>query len=318
MIRFRLAPLCGVTDHVYRSICASFGCETAYTEMISAMGYLCAPNHTATRELMIRDPNESRLILQLFGKDPSVIAEAAEKIEETGIYDGIDINMGCPAHKVASSGEGSGLMLNSETAWRIMEQTRKSIHLPLSVKMRIGWDEEHKNILEYALMAQEAGIQEISIHGRTRTQQYAGTADWEIIQQVRERVHIPVIGNGDVFTAEEAINKLKKGYADGVMIGRGAMGNPWIFRDIQRMLTGETVIPVSNEERQHVILYHYHKMLETRSEHIAIREMRKFIAWYLHGLRGASRIRSDINKINDYSEAIKRIDQYFAELEEKP
>jgi len=314
MIRIRLAPLCGVTDHIYRSICAGFGCETAYTEMISAMGYLCAPNHTATRELMIRSPEEPRLILQLFGKDPSVIAEAAARIEATGIYDGIDLNMGCPAHKIASSGEGAGLMLTPETAWNIMERTRKNVSIPVSAKMRVGWDEEHKDVIEYALMAQEAGLQEITIHGRTRTQQYAGTADWEIIRQVKDRVHIPVIGNGDINSAEEAINKIEEGYADGVMIGRGAMGNPWIFRDIQRILSGKKMIPVTNEERHRVILFHYKKMLESRPEYIAVREMRKFVAWYLHGLRGASRIRVEINRISDPAEALKRLDQYFAEL----
>lgn len=312
MERIRLAPLCGVTDHVYRTLCFEQGCESAYTEMISAMGYLCAPNQPATRELMIRGENEPRLILQLFGKDPDVVAEAAGRIAALGIYDGIDLNMGCPAHKVASSGEGAGMMLTPDKAWRMMEKTVKAVDLPVSAKMRTGWDEARIDVIEYALMAQEAGIREITIHGRTRTQQYAGQADWEIIREVKRRVAIPVIGNGDLTDAKTALERIADGYADEVMIGRGAMGNPWIFRDCRRIENGEEPEPVAPEERRRVIRMHYERMLASRPQHVAVREMRKFIAWYLHGMRGASRIRVEINRINDPGEALGLLEQFFA------
>ena len=311
MKRFRLAPLCGVTDHVYRAICADMGCEQTYTEMISAMGYLCAPNQRATRELMIRDPAEPCLVLQLFGKDPAVVAEAAGRIEETGRYDGIDLNMGCPAHKVASSGEGAGLMLRPDTAWRMMRDTVRAVRLPVSVKMRLGWDEGHIDVMEYALMAQEAGVAEIAIHGRTRTQQYAGEANWDWIRAVKARVRIPVIGNGDLFTAEDAADKIRNGEADGVMIGRGAMGNPWIFRELKQLSAGEKKTEVSLAERKQMIFRHYRAMLESRPEPVAVREMRKHIAWYLHGLRGAAQTRNTMDRLTSPDQVFAELDRFF-------
>ena len=212
----RLAPLCGVTDHIFRSICYSMGCDLAYTEMISAMGYLCAPNQPATRILMIRGEDEPRLILQLFGKDPSVVAEAAARIDQLGKYDGIDLNMGCPARKVASSGEGSGLMRNPDIAYLMMKKTVNAVSVPVSVKMRLGWDADHINVIEYAQMAEDAGIREVTIHGRTKEQQYSGTADWEIIGGIRcgrdydrtgcigKSVDLP--GHPDAFEWSEAVS----------------------------------------------------------------------------------------------------------------
>ena len=223
MYKIRLAPLCGVTDHIYRSICYGLGCELAYTEMISAMGYLCAPDHTATRQLMIRGVHEPRLIIQLFGKSPDVISEAAKRIENLGIYDGIDLNMGCPARKVASSGEGSGLLRTPDLACQIMKETVKAVSIPVSVKMRIGWDREHINVLEMAKMAEDSGISEITVHGRTREQQYSGKADWDIIEEVSRRISIPVIGNGDIFSAEEAVLRLNHTGVAGIIITIGAI-----------------------------------------------------------------------------------------------
>lgn len=311
MQQIALAPLCGVTDHIYRTICFEQGCDTAYTEMISAMGYLCAPEQRVTRELMERGSGEKKLILQLFGKDPDTVAKAASVISRLGFYDGIDLNMGCPARKVACSGEGSGLLRVPEIAREMMEKTVKASMLPVSVKMRIGWDREHINALEIARMAEDAGIRQLTVHGRTREQQYSGAADWDIIAEVRKSVGIPVIGNGDIFTAEDAVRKLRTTDVDGIMIGRGALGNPWIFREIKSLLSGETPQKVSLTERSEMIRLHYERMLSSRPERIAVREMRKHIGWYLHGLRDSAKVRNEINRMVQPEEIFSRLRLFF-------
>ena len=204
MIHARLAPLCGVTDYIFREICFEQGCEIAYTEMISAMGYLCAPNQRAIQELLIRGPREKKLIVQLFGRDPDVVAEAARRLEALGRFDGIDLNMGCPAHKIALSGEGCGLMRTPVIAEKMMSKTVKAVSLPVSVKMRLGWDQDHQNALEIARIAQDSGISELTIHGRTRQQQYSGMADWDAIYNIASRLQIPVYGNGDIVSGVQA------------------------------------------------------------------------------------------------------------------
>ena len=296
MLQIRLAPLCGVTDHIFRSICFEQGCDQAYTEMISAMGYLCAPNQRTTVELMKRGAHETRLFIQLFGKDPDTVAKAAHIISRQGIYDGIDLNMGCPARKVACSGEGCGLMKDPVSAGKMMAATVKGSALPVSVKMRIGWDKEHINAVEFAKIAEDSGISEITVHGRTREQQYSGAADWDMIELVKQSVGIPVIGNGDIFTPQDALQRIHQSNVDGIMIGRGALGNPWIFRDIKNMIAGRSSKPPNPDERMEMIFRHYDMMLHEKPEHIAVREMRKHIGWYLHGFRGAARIRDEINR----------------------
>ena len=295
MEQARLAPLCGVTDFIFRELCAEQGCQQAYTEMISAMGFLCAPGQRALQELMIRGEHEPKLVVQLFGRDPDIVAEAAKRMEDTGRFDGIDLNMGCPAHKIAPSGEGCGLMRTPDIAEKMMRKTVKAVSLPVSVKMRLGWDKEHINAPELARRAEDAGISEITVHGRTREQQYSGAADWDQIRRVAEGVHIPVWGNGDLFSGKQAVERALRSGVAGVMIGRGAMGNPWIFREIRQLCQGVEPEPVSISERFEMIRKHYDRMLRWKPERIAVREMRKHIGWYLHGLRGAGKARDEIN-----------------------
>ncbi|MBR3332826.1 MAG: tRNA dihydrouridine synthase DusB [Clostridia bacterium] len=311
MFETRLAPMCGITDHIFRTLCYEQGCDLAYTEMISAMGYLCAPEQRATKELMIRGKQEPRLILQLFGREPNIVAEAAKRISELGIYDGIDLNMGCPAKKIAPSGEGCGLMRTPETACRMMEKTVKVSFVPVSIKMRTGYDKEHINVIQFAKMAEDAGISSITVHGRTREQQYSGEADWDMIAEVKRSVHIPVCGNGDIFTAEDALDKQNKSKTDSVMIGRGAMGNPWIFREIRELQAGREKTVTSRAELREMIFRHYHLMLETKPEHIAVREMRKHIGWYIRGIKGSARFRAEINRCPDAGTAMDLIRDFF-------
>ena len=311
MFEVRLAPMCGITDHIFRTICYRMGCDLAYTEMVSAMGYLCAPNQRATQELLVRGPEEPRLILQLFGRDPDVVAEAAYRLSELKRFDGIDLNMGCPAKKIAPSGEGCGLMRTPEIAFRMMKKTVLSTNLPVSVKIRLGYDNEHINALEFAQMAEEAGLRSVTIPGRTREQQYSGEADWDMIGRIKRQVHIPVFGNGDIFTAADAFRKQAASRTDGVMIGRGAMGNPWIFRQIKSQMNHNPDKGPSPEERKEMILRHYRYMLRDRPEEIAVREMRKHICWYIKGLRGAGKLRSEINQCPSSSDTMLLIDRFF-------
>lgn len=283
----------------------------AYTEMISAMGYLCAPGQQATRELMIRGEKEPKLILQLFGRDPDTVAEAAKRICGLGLYDGIDLNMGCPAKKIAPSGEGCGLMRTPETAFSMMKKTVAASDVPVSIKIRLGYDREHLNAVEFARMAEEAGISSVTVHGRTREQQYSGEADWDMIARVKESVRIPVYGNGDLFTAEDAVRRQTESRVDGVMIGRGAMGNPWIFRQIRALQEGNEPTRVSAGEIRRMMTRHYRMMLESRPERIAVREMRKHIGWYIRGMKGAARFRAEINRCPDADGALALISRFF-------
>ncbi len=305
----RLAPMAGITDWPFRTLCFEQGAQLCYTEMISAMGYLSAPKKSvAMKQLLEIGPDEGPIIAQLFGREPEIMAKAAIKLEETGKFIGIDINMGCPAHKVVGSNEGSALMKDLGLASAIMEAVTKAATLPISVKMRLGWDENHINCVELAKRAQQAGVREIAVHGRTRTQFYSGKADWQAIKQVKEAVSIPVLANGDIFHASDALSILEVTGCDGLMVGRGALGNPWLFAPIKARFNGvEAAALPTLEQRVDMALRQTVMMVQWKGEDIAVKEMRKHVAWYIQGVRGAAQMRARVNQAGTFEDLQKAL-----------
>lgn len=295
-----LGPMAGVTDLPFRLLCKEHGAGLLCMEMVSAKGIMY--NNKNTKFLLTIDERERPVSLQLFGSDADIISEQAKRIEELP-FDILDINMGCPVPKIVNNGDGSALMKNPLLAGEIIEKTARAIQKPVTVKIRKGFDEEHINAVEMAHIAQESGAAAIAVHGRTREQYYSGKADWEIIRKVKEAVKIPVIGNGDVWTPQDAIDMRKQTGCDGVMIGRGAQGNPWIFKQILHYeQTGELLEKPSPQEVTEMILRHAKMQMEFKGEYIGMREIRKHAAWYTAGYKNSAKLRGKINETETYEE----------------
>lgn len=295
-----LGPMAGVTDLPFRLLCKEQGAGLLCMEMVSAKGIMY--NNKNTKFLLTIDERERPVSLQLFGSDADIISEQAKRIEELP-FDILDINMGCPVPKIVNNGDGSALMKNPLLVGEIIEKTARAIQKPVTVKIRKGFDEEHINAVEMAHIAQESGAAAIAVHGRTREQYYSGKADWEIIRKVKEAVKIPVIGNGDVWTPQDAIDMRKQTGCDGVMIGRGAQGNPWIFKQILHYeQTGELLEKPSPQEVTEMILRHAKMQMEFKGEYTGMREIRKHAAWYTAGYKNSAKLRGKINETETYEE----------------
>lgn len=308
-----LAPMAGVTDLPFRMLCKEQGAGLICMEMVSAKAILYRNKNT--KELLTIDPKERPVALQLFGSDPDVISEIAKQIEELP-FDILDLNMGCPVPKVVGNGDGSALMKQPLLAGKIIEQTVRAIRKPVTVKIRKGFDDAHINAPQIARIAQESGAAAVAVHGRTREQFYSGKADWDIIRQVKEAVHIPVIGNGDLLSGEDVRDMYRQTGCDGFMIGRGAQGNPWIFRQILHFLeTGEALPKPPVKEVVETMLRHARMLIAYKGEHTGIREMRKHAGWYVNGCRNAAKLRGKINEVESYPELLALFEETLSYTE---
>ena len=306
-----LAPMAGVTDLPFRKICKKFGPGLVCTEMVSSKAIFY--NDSKTKLLMNTEGEQRPISMQIFGSDEETMGFASKYVSE--LADIVDINMGCPAPKVVKNGDGSKLLLDIEKAEKVIKSVVKNSNKPVTLKLRKGWDCEHIVAVEFVKMAEKAGVSAITIHGRTRSEMYSGKVDLDIIKKVKENVKIPVIGNGDIVDEESALRMFEYTGVDGIMIGRGTFGNPWIFERIKYFLeTGEKLTEISNQEKLELVKEHIKLELQEKEEITAIREMRKHIAWYTKNMPNSSEFRNEINKIEDKDELIKKVEIFFLSI----
>ncbi len=303
-----LAPMAGITDLPFRLICKENNAGLVYTEMVSSKALLYEDEKT--KLLLKTCDKEKPLAVQIFGSDPEAIAYAADFTSKIGQI--VDINMGCPAPKVVKNGDGSKLLLNLELVEKIVKAAVNASSVPVTVKMRIGWDQEHIVAIEAAKIIEKAGASAITVHGRTRSQYYSGSADWDIIKKVKESVNIPVIGNGDIRNCYEAKKALEKSNVDAIMIGRASLGNPWIFKQtVEYLKTGRVLPNPTDEEKLDTIIKHLEMEIEEKGEFIAVREMRKHISAYTKNMKNSSQFRSIINTLESKEEVENALKEYF-------